>query len=144
MITTELLAPAKDKSTAISAINAGCDALYIGANAFGARHNASNSLDDIQEIVIYAHKFNVKVFVTINTILDDNELTEAKKLVSKLYEIGVDAIIIQDMGLLKASIETEIPPIPIHMSTQCNNRDLEKVKFFDNIGVSRVILARET
>ncbi|MBQ8168507.1 U32 family peptidase [bacterium] len=141
---TELLAPAKDKQTAIIAINSGCDALYIGAPKFGARQNAGNSLEDIQEIVQYAHKFNVKVHVTINTILTDSELAQAKQLIQKLYEIGVDALIVQDMGILKASIDGEIPPIPIHMSTQCDNRNLEKVKFFDQVGTSRVILARET
>lgn len=140
---TELLAPAKDKKTAIIAINSGCDAIYIGASNFGARQNAGNSLEDIREIVEYAHKFNVKVHVTINTILDDNELISAKKLIQSLYEIGVDAIIVQDMGVLKAAIDKEIPPIPIHTSTQCNNRTLEKVKFFDEMGLSRVILARE-
>lgn len=141
---TELLAPAKDKQTAICAINSGCDALYIGASNFGARQNAGNSLEDIREIVEYAHKFNVKVHVTINTILDDKELVEAKKLIYRLYEMGVDALIVQDMGIVKASIEGTIPPIPIHMSTQCDNRNLEKAKFFDDLGASRVILARET
>lgn len=140
---TELLAPAKDKQTAIIAINSGCDAIYIGASNFGARQNASNSLEDIREIVEYAHKFNVKVHVTINTILNDDELISAKKLIQSLYEIGVDAIIVQDIGILKAAVDREIPPIPIHASTQCNNRTLEKAKFFDEIGLSRVILARE-
>ena len=139
----ELLAPAKNLVTAYAAINSGCDALYIGANSFGARQNASNSLDDIQKIIDYAHKFYVKVFVTINTILDDNELLQAKNLIKKLYDMNADAIIIQDMGILKAAIDGELPPIPIHISTQCDNRTLEKVKFFDEIGVSRVILARE-
>lgn len=139
----ELLAPAKNKQNAIAAIEYGCDAIYIGADNFGARQNAGNSFEDIREITEYAHKFNVKVHVTINTILDDNELVLAKKLIQNLYDIGVDAIIIQDMGILKAAIDGELPPIPIHISTQCDNRTLEKVKFFDNIGVSRVILARE-
>ena len=85
---SELLAPAKDKHTAICAINSGCDALYIGAPKFGARQNAGNSLEDIQEIVQYAHKFNVKVHVTINTILGDDELIEAKKLIKKLFDIA--------------------------------------------------------
>lgn len=140
---TELLAPAKDKKTAIAAINSGCDALYIGAASFGARQNAGNSIEDIREIVEHAHKFNVKVHVTINTILDDNELIQAKKLIQNLYDTGVDAIIVQDTGILELAIRGELPPIPIHASTQCDNRTLEKVKFFDQIGVSRVILARE-
>ena len=139
----ELLAPAKDKETAIAAINSGCDALYIGAKNFGARQNAGNLIEDIREVVQYAHKFNVKVHVTINTILDDNELIPAKKLIQDLYDTGIDAVIVQDMGLLELAIRGELPPIPFHMSTQCDNRTLQKVKFFDEVGVSRVILARE-
>lgn len=139
----ELLAPAKDKKTAFAAINSGCDALYIGANAFGARQNASNSLSDLREIVEYAHKFNVKVHVAVNTILDDEELIQAQKLIQNLYDIGIDAIIVQDMGILELAINGKLPPIPIHASTQCNNRSLEKVKFFDKLGITRVILARE-
>jgi len=135
----ELLAPAKDKECAICAIDYGADAIYIGANAFGARQNASNNLDDIKQIVDYAHKFYVKVYVTINTILDDKEILEAQKLIFKLYDIGVDAIIVQDMGLL----ELDLPPIALNASTQCNNRTLEKVKFLEETGFSRVILARE-
>ena len=96
---TELLAPAKNKETAIEAINCGADAVYIGASCFGARQNAGNSLDDITDVVNYAHKFWAKVYVTVNTILTDIELDEAVKLVKKLDLIGVDAILIQDMGL---------------------------------------------
>ena len=140
---TELLAPAKDKQTAITAIKSGADAVYIGAPAFGARQAAGNSIEDIKEVVDYAHKFYVKVHVTINTILTDNELLEVKSLITKLYEIGVDAIIVQDTGILKLAICGEIPPIPLHASTQCNNRTLDKVEFFDRVGLSRVILARE-
>lgn len=139
----ELLAPAKDKKTAITAINSGCDAIYIGAQNFGARKKVPNSLEDIKEIVDYAHKFYVKVHVTVNTILTDDELVEAQKLIQNLYDIGVDAIIVQDMGIFKLAVEGKLPPIALHASTQCDNRTLEKVKFFDNIGVSRVILARE-
>ena len=140
----ELLAPAKDKETAIAAINCGADAVYIGAPSFGARRAAPNSLNDIKEVVEYAHKFNVKVHVTINTILTDYELEEAAELIRKLYDAGVDAIIVQDTGILKLAIDGKLPPIAIHASTQCDNRNLEKVTFFDNLGVSRVILARET
>ena len=139
----ELLAPAKDKKTAITAINSGCDAIYIGASNFGARKKVPNSLEDIKEIVDYAHKFYVKVHVTVNTILTDDEILKAKELIQKLYKIGVDAIIVQDMGIFKLAIDNELPPIALHASTQCDNRDLKKVKFFDEIGVSRVILARE-
>lgn len=138
----ELLAPAKDKETAIVAIDSGADAVYIGANSFGARKNASNSIEDIQEVINYAHKFWVKVFVTMNTILNNAELEEAVILAKKLDEIGADALIIQDLGLLNKLIELKLN-IPIHMSTQCDNYLPEKVKFFNKIGVSRVILARE-
>lgn len=139
----ELLAPAKNLEVAIAAINCGADAVYIGAPSFGARRNAPNTIDDIEKLVNYAHKFYVRVHVTINTILNNEELLQAVELVKTLYNIGVDAIIIQDFGLLNAAIESKIPPIQLHMSTQCDNRTLEKVKFFDEIGVSRVILARE-
>ena len=139
----ELLAPAKDKKTAIAAIESGCDAVYIGAVKFGARQAVGNSLEDIKEVVEYAHKFYVKVHVTINTILTDDELLQAKDLIWKLYEIGVDAIIVQDMGILELAIRGELPPIPIHASTQCDIRTLEKAEFFQNVGVSRIILARE-
>ena len=139
---TELLAPAKDKETAIAAINCGADAIYIGPPAFGARKNASNSIEDIREVVEYAHKFWAKVYVTLNTILTDEELNEAVKLAKKLAKIGVDALIIQDLGLLKIISEENI--IPVHMSTQCDNYDPQKIKFFNDIGVSRVVLARES
>ena len=139
----ELLAPAKNLKTAIAAINSGADAIYIGASDFGARINAKNTLESIEKLVSYAHKFYVKVHVTINTILNNSELIMAVELVKNLYNIGVDAIIVQDMGLIKMAIDGKLPPIEIHASTQCNNRTLEKVKFFDEIGLSRVILARE-
>ncbi len=139
---TELLSPAKDKITALAAIDCGADAVYIGAPAFGARKNAANSLDDIKEIVEYAHKFWTKVFVTMNTILTDGELEEALDLVKKLEPIGIDALIIQDMGLLDKLIQTKTN-LPIHISTQCDNYLPQKVKFFNEMGVSRVVLARE-
>ena len=139
----ELLAPAKNFETAIAAINSGADAIYIGASDFGARINASNTIESIERLVNYAHKFYVRVHVTINTILNNSELKHAVKLIKKLYSIGVDAIIVQDMALIKASIDKQIPSIQLHASTQCNNRTLEKVKFFDKMGISRVILARE-
>lgn len=139
----ELLAPAKDKETAIAAINCGADAVYIGASSFGARAAAGNCLDDLKEVVDYAHKFYARVHVTLNTILSDEELDASADLIKKLYETGVDAIIVQDTGILQLAIDGKLPPIPVHMSTQCDNRTLEKAKFFDNIGVSRVILARE-
>ena len=139
----ELLAPAKNFDTAIAAINSGADAIYIGASDYGARVNASNDLESIEKLVNYAHKFYVRVHVTINTILNNEELIKAIELIKNLYIIGVDAIIVQDMGIIKAAIENKIPPIQIHASTQCDNSTKEKVIFFDKIGISRVILARE-
>lgn len=135
----ELLAPAKDKESAIVAINYGADAVYMGASAFGARARVGNSLEDIKEVVDYAHKFGAKVYITVNTILSDDELNQAVELINDLYKIGADAIIVQDMGLL----EVDLPSIPIFASTQCHNDSLEKVKFLEGCGVSRVILARE-
>ncbi len=140
----ELLAPAQNYKTAISAINCGADAIYIGAPKFGARVNAKNSLDDIKRVVDFAHLFNVKVYVTINTILNDDELIECEKLINELYDVQVDAIIIQDFGILQLSLLNKLPPIALHASTQCDIRDIEKVKFFEEIGLKRVILARET
>ena len=143
---TELLAPAKDKEIAFAAINCGADAVYIGAGSYGARHNACNSLDDIKEVVDYAHRFWAKVYVTVNTILTDEELKNAVQLVIDLDKIGVDAVLVQDMGLLNEIIKLQNSNsvnIPIHMSTQCDNRDAEKISFFSKIGVSRVVLARE-
>lgn len=142
----ELLAPAKDKETAIEAINCGADAVYIGATSFGARKNAPNSMEDIKVVVEYAHKFWAKVFVTMNTILTDSELDKAVEMAKTLSEIGVDALIIQDLGLLErlAKLLDEGYKIaPIHMSTQCDNYLPEKVSFFNKMGLSRVILARE-
>lgn len=135
----ELLAPAKNKICAKAAIDYGADAIYIGADEFGARKNASNSIEDIKQIVEYAHRFNVRVYVTINTILTDDEIVKAKNLIEKLSKIGVDAIIIQDYGL----IELNQNVVCYHASTQCDNRTQEKVKFLENAGFSRVVLARE-
>ena len=135
----EILAPAKNLIQGMAAINAGADAVYIGAPAFGARTNATNSLEDITEMVRYAHLFKAQVFVVINTILYDNELEICKKLIYQLYNIGVDALIIQDMAIM----EMELPPIVIHASTQANNRDPKHVKFLKDAGMKRVVLARE-
>ena len=139
---SELLAPAKDKETAFAAIDCGADAVYIGASAFGARKKASNSINEIKEVIDYAHKFWVKVYITINTILTDQELVEAIELIKQLDLIGADAIIIQDMGILYHLMQMNLQ-IPVHISTQCDNRDLEKFEFFNKLGVSRVVLARE-
>lgn len=135
----ELLAPAKDYACGIVAINSGADAVYIGGPKFGARTAASNSIRDIGNLIEYAHKFRVKVYVAINTILFDNEIEEAKSIIEKVYKLGADGIIIQDMGIL----EMKLPPIKIIASTQCNNYSLDKIKFFEKIGIKRVILARE-
>ncbi len=135
----ELLAPAKNLYQGMTAINAGADAVYIGADEFGARTNATNSISDIEELVKYAHLFKAQVFVTVNTILYNNELEPCKKLIYDLYGIGVDAIIIQDMGIL----EMDLPPIVVHASTQANNRDPKHVKFLADAGMKRVVLARE-
>lgn len=138
----ELLAPAKDINCALAAINCGADAIYIGAD-FSARRAAKNSVEDIEKIIKYAHIFNVKVYVALNTILNDDELKECEELIKKLYEIKVDALIIQDMGLLNLALFNKIPPIVLHISTQCDNRTLDKIKFFEDIGIKRVVLARE-
>ena len=135
----ELLSPAKDKICGFAAIDYGADAVYIGAPKFGARKNASNSIEDINELISYAHKFNVKVYPTVNTILYNEELEEAEKLIHNLYEVGADAIIIQDLGIL----EMNLPPIRLFASTQMHNYSLERIKFFEKIGIKRIILARE-
>lgn len=139
----ELLAPAQNKECGILAIKYGADSVYIGANAFGARKNAANSIKDIEEVINYAHKFSAKVYVTINTILSDSEIKDGIRLIRDLDSIGADGIIFQDMGILEAAKRGELPPIKLIASTQCDIRSLEKVKFFENAGVGRVILARE-
>lgn len=135
----ELLAPAKNLICGISAINHGADAVYIGGPQFSARSAASNSLVDIANLVAYAHQFRAKVYVALNTIFDDRELELAVQLCHQLYQTGVDALIIQDVGLL----ESELPPIPLHSSTQMNNRTVDKVRFLDKVGFRQVVLARE-
>ena len=135
----EILAPAKNLFQGMAAINAGADAVYIGAPQFGARTNATNSVEDIAELVKYAHLFKAQVFVVVNTILYDNELKTCEKLIHDLYDIGVDALIVQDMAIM----EMDLPPIVIHASTQANNRDPKHVKFLADAGMKRVVLARE-
>jgi collagenase-like PrtC family protease len=135
----EILAPAKNLYQGMAAINAGADAVYIGAPQFGARSNATNSVEDIGELVRYAHLFKAQVFVVINTILYDKELDACKKLIYELYDVGVDALIVQDMAIM----EMDLPPIVIHASTQANNRDPKHVKFLADAGMKRVVLARE-
>lgn len=135
----EILAPAKNLYQGMAAVNAGADAVYMGAHQFGARSNATNSVEEVAEMVKYAHLFKAKVFVVINTILYDNELEACRKLIYELYDIGVDALIIQDMAIM----EMDLPPIVIHASTQANNRDANHVKFLADAGMKRVVLARE-
>jgi putative protease len=135
----ELLAPAKDKECAFAAVDCGADAVYMGCEKFGARSKAGNSIEDIKEVIEYAHKYRVKVYVTVNTLLDDKDIEEAQKTIHELYNIGADAIIIQDMGLL----ECDLPPIALHASTQCHNNTLEKVQFLEKVGLKRAVLARE-
>lgn len=135
----ELLAPAKNLECGMEAINHGADAVYIGAPKFGARAAAVNSLEDIEALVQYAHLYNARIYVTVNTILKEEELKETEEMIQALYRIGVDALIVQDMGITKLNL----PPIPLHASTQMDNRTPEKVKFLWEAGFRQVVLARE-
>jgi putative protease len=135
----ELLSPAKNADFGIEAINHGADAVYIGGPAYGARAKAPNSVEDIAKLVKHAHRFNAEVFVTLNTIFHDNELEGARAIVYQLYDAGVDALIVQDMGL----IEMDLPPIQLHASTQTDIRTIEKARFLDQVGFSQIVLARE-
>lgn len=119
----ELLAPARNLECGIAAIDYGADAVYIGASRFGARAAAGNSVEDIKALCDYAHTYMAKVYVTVNTIIFDNELDATKELITQLYEAGADAILVQDMGLLNM----DLPPIPLHASTQTDNRTVEKL-----------------
>lgn len=135
----ELLAPAKNPECGIEAIKHGADAVYIGADSFGARAAAGNSIEDIARLVEYAHNYYARVYVTVNTILKEEELETAQKLIWELYKIGVDAILVQDMAIL----QMQLPPIALHASTQADVRSVEKVRFLAEAGFSRVVLARE-
>ncbi|MCE8623753.1 U32 family peptidase [Bacteroides fragilis] len=135
----ELLAPAKNLECGMAAIDHGADAVYIGAPKFGARAAAVNSLEDIAALVEYAHLYNVRIYVTVNTILKDEELKETEEMIRALYRVGVDALIVQDMGIAGL----ELPPIPLHASTQMDNRTAEKVRFLADAGFRQVVLARE-
>jgi len=135
----ELLSPARDLACGKAAIDHGADAVYIGAPKFGARVEAGNAVQDIAALAAHAHRFGARVYVTLNTILYDDELEEARKLVQEVYDAGADALIIQDMGLL----ELGLPPIPLFASTQAHNHDLSRIQFFEQVGFRRVILARE-
>ena len=135
----ELLAPAKNLECGIEAVNHGADAVYIGAPKFGARAAAVNSLEDIAALVEHAHLYNVRIYVTVNTILKEEELKETERMIWELYRIGVDALIVQDMGITRLNL----PPIPLHGSTQMDNRTPEKVRFLADAGFRQVVLARE-
>lgn len=135
----ELLSPAKNVGCAISAIKAGADAVYMGASSFGARSLAGNSFDDIKKSADFAHKFGARIYITLNTILFDNEVELAREVAFKAYEAGADALIIQDMGLFNG----QLPPIELHASTQCNIRTPQKAKLLEDAGFDTLVLARE-
>ena len=139
-MTLELLSPAKNLEQGREAVNHGADALYIGAPAFGARVAAGNSIEEIEQLTTYAHRYHARVYATVNTLLFDEEVDAAVRLLHQLYNAGVDAAIIQDLGLL----ECNLPPIELHASTQTHNASIERVKFMEQVGFARVILARET
>ena len=135
----ELLSPARNLECGIEAIKHGADAVYIGAGRFGARQAAGNSVRDIAELARFAHFYGAKVYVTVNTILKDSELADAEKLIRELYEAGADALLVQDMAVLRM----KLPPIALHASTQCDVRSVEKIRFLAGCGFTRVVLARE-
>lgn len=135
----ELLAPAKNLECGMAAIDHGADAVYIGAPRFGARASAGNSVDDIRKLADYAHIFHARVYVTVNTILRDDELADTERMIWQLYEAGVDALIVQDMAVMRMNL----PPIALHASTQMDNRTVEKVKFLADVGFTQIVLARE-
>lgn len=135
----ELLAPAKNADIGIEAIKHGADAVYIGATAFGARSQAGNDIDSIKRLTDFAHQFDARIYCTVNTIVYDDELHDVKKMIKELYRAGVDALIVQDMALLRL----DIPPIALHASTQCDIRTPEKAKFLEKMGFAQLVLARE-
>ncbi|MBQ4008383.1 MAG: U32 family peptidase, partial [Muribaculaceae bacterium] len=135
----ELLAPARDAEIAIEAIRHGADAVYMGASAFGARASAGNALADVARAVEFAHQFNARIYATVNTLVYDHEIGQVEQLIHDLYGIGVDAIIVQDMSILRMNL----PPIALHASTQCDLRTPEKARFLQSVGFSQLVLARE-
>lgn len=143
MRTIELLAPAKNLECGIAAIDHGADAVYIGAAKFGARQSAGNTVEDIATLCNYAHQFGAKVHVTVNTIIYNDEMDDMLQLICELEKVHVDALLIQDMGLLKACKETLKTKIALHASTQCDSRTAEKVAWLASLGFERVVLARE-
>lgn len=139
MRSIELLAPAKTADIGIEAIRHGADAVYIGATSHGARAAASNSVEDIERLVAFAHLYKAKVYVTVNTIVFEEEMQEVERLIWKLHDINVDALIVQDLRLLSLNL----PPIPLHASTQMDNRTPTKVQMLADLGFPQVVLARE-
>ena len=135
----ELLSPARDADIGIAAIDHGADAVYIGGPAFGARTSAGNDIRDLERLITHAHRFGSRIFVTLNTILRDDELEDARRMAWQVYEAGADALIIQDMGLL----EIDLPPIQLHASTQTDIRTPEKARFLQDAGLSQIVIARE-
>lgn len=135
----ELLAPAKNYDVAMAAINHGADAVYMGAEGFGARSAACNSIADVARVVERAHEFGVRVYVTFNTLIYDHELRKAEDMIKALYRAGVDALIVQDMGILRM----DIPPIELHASTQCDIRSADKAAFLESLGFAQLVVARE-
>ena len=142
MTSLELLAPAKNLACGIAAIDHGADAVYIGAPRFGARAAAGNSIDDICQLCNYAHQFGAKVYVTLNTIIYDDELESVRVIIRQLEEAGVDAILVQDMAVL-TMLQEQQSQMALHASTQTDNRTAEKVRWLQDIGFSRAVLARE-
>ena len=135
----ELLSPAKNLEVGLAAINHGADAVYIGGPACGAREKAGNSIEDIEKLCCHAALFDVKVYVTLNTLLYENEKEQARQLAWDCWNVGVDALIVQDLSLL----QLDLPPIPLHASTQCDNLTLERVQELERIGFEQVVLGRE-
>lgn len=135
----ELLAPARNAEVAFAAINSGADAVYIGAQSHGARAAAGNSVADIERVCGYAHRYDARVYVTVNTLVYDRELKDVERLIGELYRVGVDALIVQDLGLLRL----DLPPIALHASTQCDIRTPEKARFMQDLGFSQLVLPRE-
>ena len=142
MVSLELLAPARNLSTGIAAIDCGADAVYMAGPLFGARHNASNSLEDLSLLCSYAHRFGVRIYATVNTILGDDETDSAREMLSALSGCGVDALIVQDPAVLVLSRSMGLD-LPMHASTQCAIRDPEKARFLEKLGFSRLVLERQ-
>lgn len=135
----ELLAPARDAETAVQAVLHGADAVYMGAPSHGARRQAANSIDDIRRAAGFAHRYGARLYVTVNTLVYEEEIPEVERLVWDLYRAGVDALIAQDLGLLRMNL----PPIALHASTQCDTRGPAKARFLQDAGFSQIVLARE-